>query len=93
MLLSGTWTDVNKAGALLNDLTKSRDPSLLTKLRKPEVLGRLVEAARWRTEHANSSRYILGRVAGIEEGHLEQLVAAKQVDVIISALGASVLPQ
>lgn len=89
MVLSGTWTDVNKAGALLADLMRRRDPAVLAKLRTPEVLGRLIEMARWRTEHANPARYILGRVAGIEENRLGRLVAEKRVDEIIGALRAN----
>jgi hypothetical protein len=86
MLLSGTWTDVNKAGFLLSDLTKSRDAVLLARLRQPEILERLIEIARWRTGHATGARFLLGRIAGIEEDRLGQLVAAGQADVIIGAL-------
>lgn len=88
MVLSGTWTDLNKGGSLLSDLTRGRDKALLAKLRRREVLERLLEMARWRTDHANPARNILGRVAGIDEARLEQLVATKQLDVIIEALRA-----
>ncbi|MDT5121223.1 MAG: hypothetical protein QOC96_705 [Acidobacteriota bacterium] len=86
MLMSGTWTDVNKSSGLLADLTHSRDPQLLAELRRPAIIERLVEMARWRTGHANSARLILGRIAGIDETRLLQLVAAGQVDQIINAL-------
>lgn len=86
MVLSGTWTDLNKGGALLSDLTRGRDGRLLARLRRPEVLERLLEMARWRTTHADPARRILGRSAGVEEGRLEHLIATKQVDVIIDAL-------
>jgi hypothetical protein len=86
MLLSGTWTDVNKASFLISVLTRSRDPKLLARLRKPEVLERLIEMARWRTGHANAARAILGRIAGIEETRLQQMIANGQVDEIINAV-------
>ena len=86
MLMSGTWTDVNKSSGLLNALTKSRDQQLLAKLRQPAVVERLIEIARWRTGHANAARAILGRIAGIDETRLTQLVATGQVDQIINAL-------
>lgn len=86
MLMSGTWTDVNKSGELLADLTHSRDPQLLARLRQPAVMEQLVELAHWRTGHANAARTILGRIAGIDETRLAQLVAAGQVDQIINAL-------
>ena len=85
LLLSGKWTDLNKASNLLNFITRSRKRELLAQLHQREVLERLVEIARWRS-HGEPARYILGRVAGIDEGRLEQLVAAEQVETIISAL-------
>jgi hypothetical protein len=86
MLLSGTWTDINKASFLLSELTRGRDQKLLAQLRQTEVLNRLLEMARWRTGHANDARFILGRIAGIEETRLQQMVANGQADVIINAL-------
>lgn len=86
MLMSGTWTDVNKSSLMLTDLTKSRDPQLLAKLRRPAIMERLIEMARWRTGHANSARMILGRIAGIDEKHLTELVSEGKVDEIINAL-------
>jgi hypothetical protein len=86
MLLSGTWTDVNKGSGLLSNLTKSREPGLLAQLHRREVMERLFEVARWRTGHANPARYILGRMAGIEEKRLQQLVASGQSDAIMEAL-------
>ena len=85
MLMSGTWSDVNKSSYLLDGLTRSRDPQLLARLRRPAVIGRLIEVARWRS-HAEAARTVLGRVAGIDETRLAQLVAAGQVDQIINAL-------
>jgi hypothetical protein len=85
LLLSGTWTDLNKAGGLLNAITKSRDAKALAELRKREVLDRLIEIARWRS-HGESARYILGRIAGIEEDRLKQLVKTGKVEEIISEL-------
>jgi hypothetical protein len=86
MLNSGSWTDRNKAGFLLDVLSEGRDPKLLGRLRA-EALDSLIEMARWRVAgHANFARILLGRVAGIEENHLQQLVAAGQVDAIIKAL-------
>jgi hypothetical protein len=86
MLMSGTWTDVNKSSGLLDNLTKNRNPHLLAELRRPAIIERLIEMARWRTGHANAARLILGRIAGIDETRLLQLVAAGQVDQIINAL-------
>jgi hypothetical protein len=85
LLLSGTWTDLNKAAGLLNSISKSRDAKVLAQLRRREVLDRLIEMARWRS-HGELARYILGRIGGIDESRLEQLVASKQVDEIIDAV-------
>jgi hypothetical protein len=85
LLLSGTWTDLNKASNLLNSMTKNRDPKILAQIRRTEVLKRLIEIARWRS-HGEPARYILGRIAGINESRLKQLVATKQAGVIIDEL-------
>ena len=85
MLMSGTWTDVNKSSNLLADLTQSRDPQLLARLRQPAITERLIELARLRTGHAEAARMILGRIAGIDEKRLTQLVSEGKVDQIISA--------
>lgn len=86
LLLSGTWTDLNKASYLLDSMTKSRNVKLLGQLRSREVLDRLIEMARWRTGYGAPARYILGRIAGIDESHLKQLVTTGKVEVIINQL-------
>lgn len=86
MLTSGVWTDRNKSSALLLTMSQSRDPRLLTLLRDRAVSS-LLEMARWRySGHANPARILLGRVAGIEEGRLQQLARDGDVDGIVGAL-------
>jgi len=86
MLNSGSWTDRNKAGFLLDELSRRRDPELLTQLRS-QALDSLIEMARWRSRgHAGTARILLGRIAGIEETHLGQLVDAGEVEQILKAL-------
>jgi hypothetical protein len=86
MLNSGVWEDRNKAGALLNALSRHRSPELL-RILKSEALDSLLEMAHWRNRgHAWDALMILGRIAGIEEGRLEQLAAAGDVDTIVKAL-------
>jgi hypothetical protein len=85
MLNSGVWEDRNKAGFLLDVLSRRRNPGLL-RLMRSEALESLMEMARWRSSsHASSARVILGRIAGIEEKRLQQLVASGNVEEIISA--------
>lgn len=89
MLNSGTWTDRNKAGYLLEVLTKQRDPRLLELLRA-RATDSLLEMARWREPgHASSARMILGRIAKLDETRLQQLVATKNVDAIIESFKKS----
>ena len=86
MLNSDVWTDRNKAGLLLDVLSRRRDPTLLRVLRS-QALESLVEMARWRDPgHASYARMILGRIAGIEEVRLQELAASGNVDEIISAV-------
>lgn len=86
MLNSGSWTDRNKSAGLLAALSERRDPQLLNRLRS-QALQSLIEMARWRSSgHASDARMMLGRVAGVEEARLQQLVHTGQVDQIINAL-------
>jgi hypothetical protein len=86
MLSSGSWTDRNKAGWLLSELSTTRNRKLLDQLRA-QALDSLIEMARWRSYgHAYSSRILLGRIAGIEETRLQNLVDTGQVEQIVKAL-------
>ena len=86
MLLSGTWTDINKASLLLGSLTRLRDPALLSQLRTPPVLDRLEEMARWRTNHSTFPIIVLGRLAGLDETLIQQLAATHDIEPILTAL-------
>ncbi|HEV8486560.1 MAG TPA: hypothetical protein VGV87_23645 [Blastocatellia bacterium] len=88
LLLSGTWTDLNKAGFLLSSITRDRNPKLLARLRTVAVQERLIEMARWRTGHAEAARYLLGRMAGVDEKRLQQLVTSGKVEEILTRLQA-----
>ena len=85
MLNSGIWTDRNKGAYLLQGLTLSRDRRLLASIHKKAFVS-LYEMARWQDpSHAGSARYILGRIAGIDEKRLVQLIAEDDVDTILRA--------
>ncbi len=89
MLNSGLWTDRNKAGFLLKELTRSRNNGLLHQLRA-QALPSLVEMARWSDPgHAWEYRVLLGRIAGFGEDQIEQLIANGDVQKIIAAASAS----
>ena len=84
LLKSGKWVDRNKGGWLMISLTQSRDPKLLHQLRT-EAMDALVEMARWQfSGHASSARRLLGRIAGIEESRLDNMID-KQPEAIIAA--------
>lgn len=83
LLHSLVWTDRNKALILFMMLTQPRDPDLLALLRAQALLP-LREMAQWKDwSHAMPAMMIVGRIAGIEEAHLHQLVNAKNVDEIL----------
>jgi len=90
MLSSGKWTDRNKSAGLLRVLTAGRDPKLLSQLRA-QALPALIEMAQWQDmSHAEDSRVLLGRIAGIEEPRLDELAKHNdQTDVILAAVQAS----
>jgi hypothetical protein len=86
MLSSGSWSDRNKGGYLLDVLTQSRNPQLLNLLRS-RALTPLLEMARWRNPgHSYSALILLGRIAGIDEARLKQLIQNGQADSIINAV-------
>lgn len=86
MLSSESWTDRNKVGCLLETLTRRRDRKLLRELRW-RALDSLIEMARWRNpSHAHCTRVLLGRIAGIEETRLQQIVKSGEVGQIIKML-------
>jgi len=67
LLNSLVWSDRNKAGWALMELTTSRDPALLADLRQRAMLA-LIEMAQWKNlGHAESYCVILGRIAGLPE--------------------------
>jgi hypothetical protein len=85
LLNSCIWTDRNKSAAAVAELTESRDPALLAKIRE-EALPSLEEMARWKSiGHAWSSLSILGRVAGLSDEQIEAQIEAGNREMIIAA--------
>jgi hypothetical protein len=75
---------------LLARLTEGRDPALLAALRK-EALQPLVEGASWSNiGHAGVFLEILGRIADIPEGKLQQMITGGKSAPIIGASTAKV---
>ncbi len=86
MLLSGKWTDLNKSALLLSSATAIGNEKTLALLRENKAQERLIEIARWRTGHAESAGYMLGRIAGIDAERLEQLVKEGKAEEIINSI-------
>lgn len=85
MLNSGVWEDRNKAGLLLAALSRSRQPQLLERLRT-QALPSLIEMARWQhSGHAEPYRVLLGRIAGIDEARIQQLIGSGRTNQIVAA--------
>jgi hypothetical protein len=85
MINSGVWRDRNKGSFLLLELTRGRNPDLLAALRT-RALDSLIEISKWRSVgHALAARFVLGRIAGIPEERLQQLVSGP-LEPILDAL-------
>ena len=85
MLNSGIWTDRNKGSYALEQISKTRNPKLLSLLRA-RALEALIEMAHWQSAgHAASARTILGRIGGIDEKRLVEMIAAGEIEQIIEA--------
>jgi hypothetical protein len=84
LLHSLTWTDRNKALGLFLAMTAGRDPALLAKLRAGS-LSSLREMALWKNpSHSFAAAIILGRIAGIEESKLLEVIAAGRIQELVS---------
>ena len=80
LLHSLTWSDRNKGSLLLAAMTESRDPALL-KLLHDQALAPLREMAQWKNRgHASAALEMLGRMAGIEEGRLIEMIRSNPGD-------------
>ena len=90
MLNSCIWTDRNKSAAALAELTKGRDPAIMSELRR-HALPSLVEMARWRSlGHATYSLWILGRLGGLSDEAVQmKLDRGDRESVIGAALKAT----
>ena len=85
LLLSSRWTDRNKGSLLLARLTESRDPAVLAAV-ADTALPSLIEGATWTsTSHAYAFQEILGRVGGIPERKLQEMIRDGQTAAIVAA--------
>lgn len=88
MVRSGTWSDRNKGAAVLEQAIAGRDPKLSARVKR-DALASLIEMARWQNHgHSYTARHILGRIAGIEEGKLMQMIADRKGEEIIATARA-----
>ena len=72
LINSAVWSDRNKGLLVLMQLTRSRDPEILNKL-KEITLPALKEMAVWKSEpHALPAYVILARIAGIPEDNINR---------------------
>ena len=85
MLLSSRWTDRNKGSLLLAKLTESRDPGVLAAV-AGKALSSLIEGANWTdASHAYAFQEILGRVNGIPEDKLQEMIRNGKTEEIVAA--------
>lgn len=85
LLRSGSWTDRNKGSFLFLELTAGRDARILSALRT-KALTALVEMAKWQEAgHALPARILLGRIAGLPEDRIQELVRDGNVQSILTA--------
>ena len=85
LMNSRVWTDRNKASMLLEEVSRSRDKSILARMRAKD-LDSLIEMARWKAPHRQPAVMILGRIAGVDESSLMEKVQRGLFDDIIAAV-------
>jgi hypothetical protein len=80
------WLDRNKAVFLIDSLTSTRDPEVLRALRSGALVP-LREIAQWQDAgHANPAISVLGRIAGMDEQRIIELIVANNPAPILEAL-------
>ena len=86
MINSITWTDRNKAMALLAPITAGRDPKTLESLRR-QAIEPLRQMSHWTYwGHASMALVLLGRIAGIPEERLQTLLASHNTSAILNEM-------
>ena len=84
LLESLTWTDRNKAMAVLDAATGDRDAELLAKLRQ-RSLPSLIEMARWKSAgHAMMALLLVGRIAGLKDAEIWKAQDAADREKVIA---------
>jgi hypothetical protein len=84
MLNSDKWGDRNKSGLLLAAMVGKRDPNLLSQLRA-ETLDSLIEMAQWHDPgHADAYRELLGKIAGLRDDHIRELIMPRDHGTLFS---------
>ena len=82
---SPVWTDRNKSVGAVAELSRTRDPRLLARLRAT-ALGPLVEMARWKSAgHAEPALVILARLADRPDAEAGTAMTNGGREAIISA--------
>ncbi len=91
LLYSGSWTDRNKASLPLYRVTDLRNPTVLNSLRS-DAMGPLIEGGSWKDVPGHSTPFlvILGRLAGMPDQQLQDLLKSGNANKIIwAAIAAS----
>jgi len=85
LINSPVWSDRNKAALALMELSESRDPELLSKLRSRAIVP-LVEMARWKSEgHAMPALMILGRIGDQSDEGVQAAWRRGEREAVINA--------
>ena len=85
LMNSPVWTDRNKASMLLEEASRSREPSILARIRAKDI-DALTEMARWKTPHRGTAVMILGRMGGMEESSLVDKAQHGRYEEILAAV-------
>lgn len=88
-LSSSEWSDRNKSAGAVAELTRTRDPQLLARLRQT-ALEPLVEMARWKSAgHAEDALVLLARLADRPDDEAKSALLQGTREAIIAAAIAS----
>jgi hypothetical protein len=85
LLNSTSWTDRNKASALVEVVSRARDPQVASRIRA-RAMDALIDMAEWKSPHREPALWILGRISGMEEASLSDKMGRGRYEEILATV-------
>jgi hypothetical protein len=81
LLNSTSWTDRNKASALVEVVSRARDPQVASRIRA-RAMDALIDMAEWKSPHREPALWILSRISGMEESLSDKMGRGRYEEIL-----------